>query len=290
MDIGIGLPATIPGIEGRRLLEWARRAEERGFSSLGVIDRLVYDNFEPLIALAAAASVTERVRLVTGVLLGPLRANPALFAKQAASVDRLSNGRLVLGLGVGGREDDFETSGLDIHQRGKQMDHLIEEAQHIWVGESRGMAGGIGPRPVSQGGPQLLLGGQSPASFRRAAKYGSGWIAGGGGPQALARGGAAARQAWAVAGRTDRPRLVGLAYFALGPLAKEHAAKYLGDYYAFAGPYKDMVVKSALTDENAVRAALAAFKDVECDELLLAPCDPDISQVNALASVALTSV
>ncbi|MBV9324040.1 MAG: LLM class flavin-dependent oxidoreductase [Chloroflexi bacterium] len=64
MDIGIGLPATIPGIEGRRLLEWAQCAEERGFTSVGVIDRLVYDNFEPLIALTAAASVTERVRLV----------------------------------------------------------------------------------------------------------------------------------------------------------------------------------------------------------------------------------
>src|SRR5262252_8700213 len=113
MDIGIGLPATIPGIEGRRLLEWARRAEERGFTSLGVIDRLVYDNFEPLIALTAAACATERVRLLTCVLLGPLRANPALFAKQAASLDRLSNGRLVLGMAVGSRDDDFQTSGLD---------------------------------------------------------------------------------------------------------------------------------------------------------------------------------
>ena len=289
MDIGIGLPATIPGIEGCRLLDWARRAEERGFTALGVIDRLVYDNFEPLIALTAAASVTERVRLLTSVLLGPLRANPALFAKQVASLDRLSNGRLVLGMAVGGRDDDFQTSGLDLHQRGKQLDHLVDEARRIWAGESRGTAGAIGPRPVSQGGPQLLFGGQSPASFRRAAKYGSGWIAGGGGPQAVAQGGAAAREAWAAAGRTDKPWLVGLAYFALGPQAREHAASYLGEYYAFAGPYRDMVVQSALTTENQVHDALAAYGATDCDELILAPCDPDIGQVDALAAVALTS-
>lgn len=288
MDIGIGLPATIPGIEGRRLLDWARRAEECGFASLGVIDRLVYDNFEPLIALTAAASVTERVRLLTGVLLGPLRANPALFAKQAASLDRLSNGRLVLGMAVGGRDDDYETSGLDIHQRGKQLDHLIDEAQRIWAGESRGTAGAIGPRPVSQGGPRLLFGGQSPASFRRAAKYGSGWIAGGGGAQAVAQGGAAAREAWAAAGRTDKPRLVGLGYFALGPRASEHASNYLGEYYAFAGPYRDMVVQSALATEDLVRNAIAEFRAAECDEVILAPCDPELGQVDALATVALT--
>src|SRR3954453_17931540 len=126
MDVAIGLPATIPGVEGDQVLEWARRAEARDFSSLGTIDRVVYRNYEPLLALAAAAAVTERIRLATTVLLAPLRLNAALLAKQAATVDHLSNGRLVLGVAVGGREDDYEASGADFHTRGKRFDEMLE--------------------------------------------------------------------------------------------------------------------------------------------------------------------
>src|SRR4051794_20332530 len=127
MEVGIGLPATIEGAERQQLLEWARRADARGFSSLGTIDRIVYGNYEPLIALAAVAGVTERIRLATTILIAPYRANGALVAKQAASLDRLSNGRVTLGVAVGGREDDFEASGVDFHRRGKLFDAMLEE-------------------------------------------------------------------------------------------------------------------------------------------------------------------
>src|SRR5437764_9490948 len=127
MDVGIGLPATIPGVQRDQLLEWARRAEARGFSSLGTIDRIVYANYEPLIALAAAAAVTERIRLATTILIAPYRANAALLAKQASSVDALSGGRLVLGVAVGGREDDYEVSGVDFHTRGRRFEEMLQE-------------------------------------------------------------------------------------------------------------------------------------------------------------------
>ena len=103
MDVGIGLPNAVPGATGEQLVEWARRADARGFSSLGTIDRVVYDNYEPLIALAGAAAVTERIGLCTTVLLGPLRPNAAELAKQALSVNALSGGRFTLGIGLGAR-------------------------------------------------------------------------------------------------------------------------------------------------------------------------------------------
>src|SRR6478672_11651155 len=111
MRVGVGLPTTVPGTDGRQIPAWARQAEAGPFASLAVLDRLVYDSYDPLAALAAAAAVTERVRLATTIVIGPLH-NTARLAKQAASVDALSNGRLVLGLAVGAREDDYAAAGV----------------------------------------------------------------------------------------------------------------------------------------------------------------------------------
>src|ERR1700730_10199974 len=125
MDVGIGLPNAVPDTEGRTLVDWARRADEAGFSTLGTMGRLVYPNYEELITLAAAAAVTSRIRLTTSILLAPLHTNTVLFAKQAASLDRISGGRLVLGLGLGGREDDFAASGVSTQGRGRRLEEQI---------------------------------------------------------------------------------------------------------------------------------------------------------------------
>ena len=120
MRVGIGLPTTVPGMDGRAVVEWARRAEAGPFTSLGVLDRLVYDGFDVLAAVAAAAAVTERVRLVTMVAVAPLR-NTAILAKTTASIDSLSGGRLVLGLGVGARHEDYAAAGVDHRTRGRRF-------------------------------------------------------------------------------------------------------------------------------------------------------------------------
>ena len=111
MDFGIGLPSTVPGADRESLLQWAKRAEKRNFSSLGVLDRIVYSNFEPLISFAAAAAVTEHIHLVTSILIVPYRTNTALLAKEIATLAELSRGRLILGVGIGAREDDYTGSG-----------------------------------------------------------------------------------------------------------------------------------------------------------------------------------
>lgn len=285
MDIGIGLPSTVGGTDGRTLIEWAIRSEAAGFSTLGVLDRLVYDSYDGLTVLAAAAAVTERIRLTTAVLLAPLRTNTALLAKQAASVDRLSDGRLVLGLAVGARPDDFTASRLTPAGRGDMLDAQLVEMARIWAGERRGFAGAIGPRPVAHQGPEVVLGGHSPAAMARTVRRAEGWISGGGGVDMFAAGATTVVDAWHRSGRPGRPRLLSLAYVALGPDAHDIAHGYLDDYYGFAPPYAAAVARNAAIGEEGLRRLLDRFDEAECDELVLVPCSADPRQLDLLEGV-----
>ena len=281
MDVGIGLPNAVRGVDRRGIVEWARRAEAAGFSSLGTIDRIVYPNYESLIALAAAAAVTERIRLVTDILIAPLRTNTALLAKQAATIDSLSEGRLVLGLAVGGREDDYEVSGADLGSRGKTFDRQLEELGALWRGER-----GVGPRPARGDRPTVLIGGSSDVAFRRAARHADGWTLGGGTPDAFAEGREKLRAAWAAEGRDGEPRTMVLFYFALGDDAEAAARASLGDYYGFLGEYADQIVAGAAKDEDAVKGYLSAFEQAGVDEVICFPTSTDPEQVDLLAGVA----
>jgi alkanesulfonate monooxygenase SsuD/methylene tetrahydromethanopterin reductase-like flavin-dependent oxidoreductase (luciferase family) len=287
MKIGIGLPTTIPGATGAQVTEWARRADAAGFSSLGTIDRIVYPNYEPLVALGAAAAVTERIGLVTAIAILPYRQNAALVAKQAASVHALSGGRLVLGAAVGGRPDDYEASGAPMEGRGKRMEEMLDEIKRLWAGEERGYAGGVGP-DVSDNPPSIVIGGQVDAAFRRAAKYGDGWMMGGGPPEVFGGGREKVEAAFREAGRTGKPRAMSLTYFSLDDDPEEQASRTLGHYYAFAGDYRDMVVEGTAKGEDAVRERVRGFADQGCDELIMFPASADPGQVEKLAAAVLS--
>jgi alkanesulfonate monooxygenase SsuD/methylene tetrahydromethanopterin reductase-like flavin-dependent oxidoreductase (luciferase family) len=287
MEIGIGLPNAVRGVEREGIVDWARRAEEAGFSSLGTIDRIVYPNFESLVTLAAAAAVTERIRLVTDILLAPLRTNTPLLAKQATTVDRLSRGRLVLGLAVGARPDDFEVSGVEYERRGAIFDRQLEELERLWGADSEGPSASMGPPPVTRGGPRLLIGGGADVAFRRAARYGIGWTMGGGGPDAFAEGVDKARGAWRAAGRDGQPYTMALFYFALGGDASEKARRGVGDYYAFLGEYRDRVVESTATSDDMVKQYLRAFEEAGANEVICFPSSTDLDDVGRLADAAL---
>jgi alkanesulfonate monooxygenase SsuD/methylene tetrahydromethanopterin reductase-like flavin-dependent oxidoreductase (luciferase family) len=287
MKVGIGLPTTIPGVDGERVIEWGRRSDEAGFTSLGTIDRLVYPNYEPLVALAAVAAVTKRARLLTDVLLAPLRHDGPLLAKQAASLDQLSGGRLTLGLGLGGRDDDFEVAGASKRTRGATIDQHLQTLDRYWSGEITGLAPGpAGPPPAAKPRPEVLIAGSVDASFARAARYADGWTMGGGTPDNFRDGDAKMREAWVKAGREGEPRNIALTYYALGPKAEEAAESYLRDYYGFLGDVADMIVAGAAKDADTVRGYIAAFEDAGCDELVLFPCSPDLTQVDLLAEAA----
>jgi alkanesulfonate monooxygenase SsuD/methylene tetrahydromethanopterin reductase-like flavin-dependent oxidoreductase (luciferase family) len=285
MRIGIGHPATIPGVKGQLILEWAKKADAGPFSSLASLDRLVYPNYDALITLTAAAAVTQRIRLMTTVLLVPLH-NAGILAKQAASLDALSGGRLTLGVGVGAREDDFRAAPASFHDRGKRFEAQLDTMQRIWSGQPlAGDIGPIGPSPARPGGPELLIGGYSPAAIQRVGRWGEGYLAGGAPPPMARQSYELAEQAWKAAGRTGKPRFVAAMYWGLGPNAAERAGNYLRHYYAVMGPMAEQIATSVPSTPEAVKGAIQAFADVGADELICWPCIPDLDQVDRLAEL-----
>lgn len=283
MDIGIGLPNPVPGVPGRTLVGWARRAEELGFTSLATIDRVAYPSFDSLIALSAAAAATERIELMTNVLLGPTR-NPVLLAKEAACVDQISGGRLTLGVGVGTREDDYVAVGRSFKGRGRRWERDLEIIHAAWAGELvEGALKPVAPTPV-RGTVPILGGGTSDPAIARAVKWAIGWTAGGSGPDRAGPVADRVRQAWKAAGRDGRPRIVCLQYFALGDRAEEKADAYLNDYYGDWG--KGMAAGIPKSPE-ALREAMGAFEAMGADELIFDPTIGEIEQVDLLANAVL---
>lgn len=278
MQVGVGLPNTVPGTKGRQLIEWARVADAGPFSSLGVLDRLTYDSYDPLSALAAAAAVTNRVRLATTIVVGPLHNTPML-AKTATSVDALSGGRLVLGLAVGARQEDYDAAGIDYRTRGRRLAEQLSTLRDLWEQSS-------GPDSGRPGGPPILIGGLSDVGFARMARYTDGYVHGGGPPRAFQRAADKARAAWSDAGRPGKPQLWAQGYFSLGDdMAAEAGARYLRDYYAFTGPFAEKIAAGLLTTPQAIAGFLRGYAEAGCDEMVLFPTTSDISQLHRLGEV-----
>lgn len=275
VHIGLGLPVSDPVA----LLDWAQRADAGPFSTLGLLDRLVYDNPEPLVTLAVLAGATTRVRVQTEVLLAPLR-EPALLAKQAATLDRLSGGRFVLGLGVGGRVDDHLAAGVDLRTRGRRLDEQMAIMRRVWAGEPYGEeVGPIGPAPARPGGPEVLFGGFQPAALERVARWGDGFLAAAP-PAWVGRLIDIVRKSWADHGRDGAPRIVTQANVALGDIDEARAA--IAAYYAFTDQ-ADHMVNGLLTTPGQIREAITRFADLGADEVMLYCHGRDPEQVNRLA-------
>ena len=285
MKVGIGLPGNVPGTKGEFILEWAKRADDGPFSSVGTIDRLVYDNYEPLVLLAAAAGATNRVRLLTGVLLAPLR-NPGVLAKQAASLDALSGGRLTLGVGVGRRPDDYEAAPAEYQQRGRQMSRTLATMRKIWKGEvvQEGI-GPMGPAPVRPGGPEVLIGAGTPHAVRRVGRYADGFIAAAGNAAAVQDLYSVALESWEAQGRSGTPRLAGVASYALGPDAADKVGGYIRHYYSFLGDAAEQMALNAISTPEAVKDTLRDMESIGMDEVVFLPSVAEMDQLDRLAEI-----
>ncbi len=280
MRIGVGLPNTIPNTPGPRLVEWAREAEDMGFSTLATLGRLVFPTYEELQALTAAAAVTDRIGLFSNVTIGPVY-DRALLAKLAAGLDQLSEGRFTLGLAAGWRDEDYIVAGKEYKGRGKRLDSDVEYMLSAWRGELvEGATKGLTPTPTNGRSVPLAFGGTAPQAFDRAARYGVGWTAGGAAPDDVANLYATARKAWAEAGREGDPKLWALTYFALGDRARGTAAAYLTDYY---GDYGATMAGQIPADAEGIQGALAAYEAAGTDEFIFDPVSSDLRQLELLA-------
>ncbi|MER7014697.1 LLM class flavin-dependent oxidoreductase [Saccharopolyspora sp. NPDC000359] len=272
MKIGLGLPIANP----TALLTWARLADDGPFSTLGLLDRLVYDNPEPLVTLATLAGATRRVRLQTEVLLAPLRQAP-LLAKQAATLAQLSGNRFTLGIGVGGREDDHAAAGTELQRRGQVLDEQLELVHRLWSGEPHGdSAGPIGPAVR----PEVLFGGFRPKAVDRVGRWGDGFLAAG--PlEYMETTFALARMSWQAHGRPGEPRLVGQLNTAIGPEevageARTEMTRYYGD---------ENFANAMVTTPATLRAQLSHLESLGADEAVLYCWSPNPDQVNHLADL-----
>jgi alkanesulfonate monooxygenase SsuD/methylene tetrahydromethanopterin reductase-like flavin-dependent oxidoreductase (luciferase family) len=279
LRIGIGLPAAVPGTDMTTLGQWAAEGERAGFAAVGVIDRLVYDNVEPLIALAAAAARTERVELFTTVLNVGWRNNPVLLAKQMASIDQISGGRLTAGLGLGGWPEDYTASGVSQTGKAALWESTLATMRQVWTGK---MVGQGGPMPeLPEGRPTLLFGGLVQAAYERAATQGKGWVAPLFGLSVLQEGAAAVRQAWNEAGRTGEPRIATGRYFGLGDNADAIADEYIRHYYL--DEYFPYARADTMTTLEHLRMELQSLQTVGVTDMILYPTSSGLEQVGLLA-------
>ncbi|MFN8624132.1 MAG: LLM class flavin-dependent oxidoreductase [Chloroflexota bacterium] len=279
MRIGVGLPNTVPGASGKLLVQWAKHAEDLGFSSLMTIGRLVFPTHDELIALTAAAAVTERVGLLSNVTISPVN-ETHLLAKQAASLDQVSGGRFVLGLAVGWREGDFNVVGKDYHRRGRILDEQIQTMQAIWRGEKVPHADkGISVTPTNGHSVPLAFGGTAPQAYERAAKHGIGWTAGGLPPDAVAASVQATHHEFKNHGRAETPRTWALGYFNLGKDPLNEATEYLTDYYYDWGPGMAAGIPK---DAASVLATAHAYASTGVDEFFFDPTSADIHELDRL--------
>lgn len=284
MRIGVGLPNTLSGVRGPDLVDWARRAEALGFTALGTIGRIVYAGHEELIALAAAAGATERIELHTTVMIAPPRRD-TLLAKQAATLDAVSGGRFVLGVGVGWRPDDYSTMDGRYAERGLRAAEQLRRIRELWrQAQATDEPSVVGPRANREGGPVIMVGGSSDPALRRAGELADGWMSGPAPVEAIP-------ELWAkVVGYADaagrsRPRLQVNRYFALG--ADEEADRNIARYYGFGGPDTVKRVQGAiLRSPEAIASELEALAAVGADEAIIWPMAVGPDQLEGLAAAA----
>jgi alkanesulfonate monooxygenase SsuD/methylene tetrahydromethanopterin reductase-like flavin-dependent oxidoreductase (luciferase family) len=283
VKIAMTFPSMVAGAGRDALRAWCRGVDAGPFSSLACGERITYHNLEMRGVLAAAAALTSRVRIVPTLYVLPLHP-AALVAKEVATLDVLSGGRVTLCVGVGGREQDYRAVGAPFAGRFGRLDAQVAELRRFWSGAAAFEgAPPIGPAPVQPGGPPIWSGAMGPKSLARAARWADAVMgfATTGDPAEAARGFAAVDAAWQQAGRSERaPRISGF-WYGLGAGAEERLRSYVFDYLRVFGEpaARAMAAAQRVHSVDAFHAALDAIEAQGCDELFLVPTSADLEEL-----------
>ena len=286
----MGLPSFIPHGRKEELL-WYRKIDEGPWDGLAICDRLVYGSWALTVQLAAAAAVTERVKLWTAIATLPTR-NAVLFAKEMATVDQLSAGRLTLGVGIGGQHEDYAATGAETSFRRRQMDEHVAAMQDVWSQQPPVDGyGPVGPPPYRRGGVPLVAGVSGPKALARAAQ----WAAGVSDPnqtiqldvQKLSDQRKLVVKAWADAGREEVPHFSACMWFALGSDPEEQFTRHLGDFFeTYGADVLSHYSRGSLNygAENLLKAVNGA-REAGVDDLILIPTTSDPSEIDRAREV-----
>ncbi len=289
MKIGVCMPYMVRDYDRERILTWARLIDRGPFDSLSCGERMTGHTFEMNTILTAAAVVTERVRIISSLYVLPMR-SAVMTAKEAASLDVISNGRVSVTVGVGGRENDYRAVGAPFTHRHQRLDDQVAEMKKVWRGEPLwDGADEVGPVSPQGANIPLYAGAMGPKAIARAAKWADGIY---GTSMAGDREGHEkifdmAKEAWRAEGRTDKPYLMGSFWYSLAPDAESELKSYVYDYMKYMGSDVAGYMSGTMTRHtpDAIREAIENVRAAGADELLLVPATAHYNEVEKLAEL-----
>jgi len=287
-NIGLAFVNPAPLTRAENVVNFAKKCEQFGLHSMWTIDRIAYDNLEPLTVLAAAAGATQKIRLGTSVLLPGLR-QPALLAKIIATIDFISNGRVTIGVGFGSRESDFSSVEVPYQGRGSRAVECVQLMKRLWTEENVTYKGRffniqnltLGPRPIQNSIP-IFTGGSAEVALKRAGTWANGFICGSSAIPDFATTWDKVASYAAAAGRNPNEiEKAGLTFMAINDdnaKAVETLEDYVMRYYGRLRG--DVATTSLVGSASAVAERITSYFSKGLDTLIIGLADPNPKQLD----------
>ena len=298
-NIGLAWVNPAPLTKPENVVNFAKKCEAMGCHSMWTIDRIVYDNLEPLTVLAAAAGATQKIRLGTSVLLANLR-HPSHVAKIISTLDFISNGRLTVGLGFGSRENDYKAVEIPFEHRGSRAVEQVQLMKRLWTEDNVTYKGRfynvenltVGPKPIQKPHPPIWTGGSADVALKRAGTWANGFICGSSAiPDFPATWEKIAGYAKAAGRDPNKINKAGLTFMAIDD-DQNKAVKTVEDYVMrYYGRLRVDVANTSLVGApSAIIDRIGAFLSKGLDTLIIGLADPDPRQLDLFGEKVLAKV